>query len=186
MVLDRNAGKIALHKITDASWGGALASANVTVNDSTAYTVKVIVKQRHVSAWVVGQASATISYDSSALLGTGQSGFWADKTSVTFDDCQIFDGNWRDPLVPRFHGLADASISSGELLVTGSTRGNLPLVPLPSSRASQPAQIRAGLAHFPPGGLAPEYPRLALCLRLGYFRTWCLPFRVGPQRHDGK
>ncbi len=41
VALDRNAGKIALHKVTNGSWGSALASATATINDSTAYTIKV-------------------------------------------------------------------------------------------------------------------------------------------------
>lgn len=48
VVLNRNTGKIALYKVTRGSWGSVLASANVTVNDSTAYVIKVNVKQQHV------------------------------------------------------------------------------------------------------------------------------------------
>ena len=82
VVLDRNAGKIALHQITDGSWGAALDDAAGTVSDNTAYIVKVFRKQRNVQARVVGQSSAAIEHDSSADLGTGQSGLYSDKTDV--------------------------------------------------------------------------------------------------------
>lgn len=43
-VLRRVKDKIALHQITNGSWGSALDDAAVTVSDNTAYTVKVIRK----------------------------------------------------------------------------------------------------------------------------------------------
>ena len=50
VVLDRNAGKQALHKITVGSWRGALASDDATVADSTAYTIKITRKQQRIEA----------------------------------------------------------------------------------------------------------------------------------------
>ena len=42
VVLDRDAGKFSLHQISSGSWGSALAeSGAITINDSTAYTIKV-------------------------------------------------------------------------------------------------------------------------------------------------
>ena len=67
--------------------------------------------------------SVSIEYDSSTDFGTGHSGLYADVTSVTFDDFRAHDTTARNPLVPRFVGAVDASISSGELLVQGQTRG---------------------------------------------------------------
>ena len=42
MWIDRNAGKVALHKMTGGSLGAALASANFTAADSTWYKIKVV------------------------------------------------------------------------------------------------------------------------------------------------
>lgn len=50
---------------------------------------------------------------SSMEFGTGPSRFWAGKTSVTFDDYQVFDGNWRDPLGACLHGFADGTMGGG-------------------------------------------------------------------------
>ena len=46
----------------------------------------------------------------------------ATATGVKFDDFTVYDGASRDPVVPGFDGLADMSISAGEMLVTGGTR----------------------------------------------------------------
>ena len=112
VVLDRDADKIALHQITDGSWGSALGSDDVTINNSTDYTVKVRRKQRSVAASV---GSAGFTYNSTSDFGTGQSGFYSDKTDVTFDDVVFYDGTSRDPKTPRISGLAQASVSSGKL-----------------------------------------------------------------------
>ena len=98
------------------------------MKESTAYTVKVIRKQRHVEARVVGQSSAAIEHDSSADLGTGQSGLYSDKTDVKFDDFLAFDGSARNPMVPRIGGMAEATISSGWLYVDTSASGGEALV----------------------------------------------------------
>jgi len=137
VVLDRDAGKIALHKITGNSWGSALASASTTINDSTAYTVKVARTQGQVEASV---SSVSFTYGANTGFGTGYSGLYSDKTEVTFDDFKAHDATARNALVPRFGGLADASISSGELLVTGSTRGGHPC---PSLLQVAVAQVQA-------------------------------------------
>lgn len=123
VVLDRSAGKIALHQITSGSWGAALDSANATINQETAYTIRVNRKQATLTAWVEGQSSATFTYDLQADFGVGYSGFYSDKASVTFDDAEFLDATARDALLPRFSGLADASVSSGALSVSASTRG---------------------------------------------------------------
>jgi hypothetical protein len=85
--------------------------------------------QGHMTAWVVGQASATFSTNTACSgcsyddMGTGQSGFYSNSTAVTFDDFKVYDGVIRDPLTPGFEGLIDASISSGALLMDTDTRG---------------------------------------------------------------
>jgi len=47
----------------------------------------------------------------------------SDKTSVTFDDFQASDATVRVPLARGLVGSADASLSSGALLLNGKTRG---------------------------------------------------------------
>jgi len=102
------------------AYSAALGSADATINDSTAYTVKVPRTQGQVEASV---GSVSFTYGCNTDFGTGYSGLYSDKTEVAFDDFKAHDATARNALVPRFGGLADASISSGELLVTGSTRG---------------------------------------------------------------
>ena len=51
--------------MTSGSWGAALASESATINDSTAYTIKVFRKQFSVRAWVVGQSATDFEYESS-------------------------------------------------------------------------------------------------------------------------
>jgi RHS repeat-associated protein len=67
------------------------------------------VEQRHVGAELI--------------VGMSISGLYSDKTNVTFDDFQAARGEARDAKAPRIGGVADAALSSGTLLVTGSTRG---------------------------------------------------------------
>ena len=127
VVLDRDAGKLALHKVTSGSWGSALESKAATIGEST-YTIKVFRRQFSVRAWVVGQSATDFTYESSTDFGTGQSGLYSDKTSVTFDDFTAYDGTVRDSLVPRFVGPVDASISSGSLRVQTDSRGGQAMV----------------------------------------------------------
>ncbi|MGB2986227.1 MAG: hypothetical protein WBE26_10120 [Phycisphaerae bacterium] len=47
-----------MHKITSGSWGSALDSADATINESTAYTIKVARKQSEIVAALVGQSGA--------------------------------------------------------------------------------------------------------------------------------
>jgi len=47
---------------------------------------------------------------------------------VTVDDFRVYSAASRAALAPRVGGLADASLSSGELLVQGSTRGGEAIV----------------------------------------------------------
>ena len=82
VVLDREAGKIALHQITGNSWGAALGSADATINDSTAYTVKVARTQGHVEASV---GSVSFTYSVNTGFATGYSGLYSDKTDVSFN-----------------------------------------------------------------------------------------------------
>jgi hypothetical protein len=121
VVLDRNAGKLAVHKVTSGSWGGAIDSTAATINDSTAYTILVERKQRQIKARLVGQ---TVSIDSGSLsdLEAGETGFFSDKTNVTFGHFTALNAATRATLTPRIGGLVNATISSGKLAVTGSTR----------------------------------------------------------------
>jgi hypothetical protein len=141
----RDADKLALHKVTSGSWGAALASESATINDSTAYTIKVFRRQFSVRAWVVGQSASEFTYESSSDFGTGQSGLYSDKTSVTFDDFTAYDGTVRDSLVPRFVGPVDASISSGALRVQSDNRGGQVLDSQPTLRVATQALV--GEAH---------------------------------------
>ncbi len=123
VVLDRNAGKIALYKVVSGSWGSPLASATATIADNTQYTIRVFRKQRHVTAVKVGESGANFTYDGSADISSGETGLYSDKTNVKFDDFTAYRSTTRDSLTRGFIGLADASISGGTLLVNGSTRG---------------------------------------------------------------
>ena len=59
-----------------------VGSADATINDSTAYTVKVARTQGHMEASV---GSVSFTYGCNADFGTGYSGLYSDKTEVTFD-----------------------------------------------------------------------------------------------------
>ena len=98
-----------------------LASASVTINDNTQYTLGFYRKQKHVDVTLLGQAA--FSYDSSTDFSTGQSGLFSTATNVKFDDFGVQDGTARPSLTPGIVGLADASIVSGELLVQTTSRG---------------------------------------------------------------
>ena len=52
--------------------------------------------------------------------GTGQTGFFSDKASVTFDNFTAYLSDTRDPLATRIAGSSDTSLSSGTLLVQGA------------------------------------------------------------------
>ena len=106
--------------MTSGSPGGVLASATVTIVDNTQYTLRFTRKQKRVVARV---GTASFSYDSSSDFGTGQSGLRSSATSVKFDDFVIDDGTARPSLTPGIVGLADTSISAGELLFQGTFRG---------------------------------------------------------------
>ena len=126
VVINRSTGKIALHQVTGGSIGGVLASANATIADSTQYTLHVNRMQQRIEATLVGQNS--FSYDSSSDFGTGQSGLYSTVADVLFDNFKVYDATARPSLTPGFVGLADASISSGALLVTGSSQGGEAIV----------------------------------------------------------
>ena len=71
---------------------------------------------------------APCTYDSSVDLGTGMSGLWSNTANVLFDSFNVRDASTRASLVPGIGGLADASISAGELLVQETTRGGEAIV----------------------------------------------------------
>ncbi len=121
VVLNRSAGQLALYQVSSGSWGSALASDSSTINDSTAYTIKVMRKQGHIDA-TVSSGGGALTYDSSTELGTGQAGLYSDKTDVTFDDFKAHDAPARDSMTPRFGGLAATSLVSGELSINGYQR----------------------------------------------------------------
>jgi hypothetical protein len=100
VVLDRNASKLAVHKVTSGSWGGAIDSTAATINDSTEYTILVERKQRQIKARLVGQ---TVSIDSGSLsdLEAGETGFFSDKTNVTFGHFTAYNAATRAALTPR-------------------------------------------------------------------------------------
>ncbi|MHC5112196.1 MAG: RHS repeat-associated core domain-containing protein [Planctomycetota bacterium] len=123
VVLDQNAAKIALYEVKSGSWGSALASASATILPNTQYTIRVFRRQREVIAVKVGESGASFAYQSSADISSGEVGLYSDKTSVKFDDFAAYRSTTRVSLTRGFIGLADASISSGTLLVNGSTRG---------------------------------------------------------------
>ncbi|UCC29851.1 MAG: RHS repeat-associated core domain-containing protein [Phycisphaerales bacterium] len=93
VVLDRSAGAFALHKITNGSWGSALDSDSMTISDETTYTVEIKRQQRRVEAYVDDES---IVYDSSTVLSSGYSGFFSDKTDVTFDNFNLGQIHSRD------------------------------------------------------------------------------------------
>jgi RHS repeat-associated protein len=125
VVLDRNAGTIALHQVSSGSWGGALASASATIADSTQYTIKVFRKQRHIEAFKVGESGATFAYDSTPDLGQGFVGLYSDKTNVLFDDFVFNDGGGFASAAPGWTATAATTLSTGSsyLQVDGDTRG---------------------------------------------------------------
>lgn len=86
VVLDKKDEQIALHKITDGSWGAALASASATISNETDYTVMVVRRQRHVEAEITNQSGTDFTYDGDDDFGTGSIGFYTTKNDVTFDD----------------------------------------------------------------------------------------------------
>ncbi|MEK6675043.1 MAG: RHS repeat-associated core domain-containing protein, partial [Planctomycetota bacterium] len=102
--------------------GSALQESAATINDSTAYTISVTQRQRTVDVTLSGQSSA-LSYGSSTDFGMGKSGMYSDKTGVKFDNFKAIDALSTPPAVPRIGGSADVSLSSGQLLVNGATRG---------------------------------------------------------------
>jgi len=120
-IINRGTGKIELRQVTSGSIGSALTSANVSISDSTQYTLALTRKQRSVEIRLVGQA--VCSYDSATDFGTGFSGLYSNTVNVLFDQFLVRDATTRASLVPGFGGLADASIVSGELLVQESSRG---------------------------------------------------------------
>jgi hypothetical protein len=93
-------------------------STAATINDSTAYTILVERKQRQIKARLVGQ---TVSIDSGSLsdLEAGETGFFSDKTDVTFGHFTAYNASTRAALTPRIGGLVNATISSGKLAVAG-------------------------------------------------------------------
>ncbi|MEK6674488.1 MAG: RHS repeat-associated core domain-containing protein [Planctomycetota bacterium] len=122
VVLNRSTGKLALYKVTSGSWGSALQESAATINDSTAYTISVTQRQRTIDVSLAGQSSA-LSYGSSTDFGMGKAGMYSDKIGVKFDNFKAIDALSTPPAVPRIGGSADVSLSSGQLLVNGATRG---------------------------------------------------------------
>jgi len=98
---------------------------HATINESTAYTIKISRWQQTLSASVVGQSTAAFTYAGSSDFGSGTSGLYSDKTSVTFDDFKVYNPSVRDPKTRRIGGLADTTLDNGGLRVTGSTRGGV-------------------------------------------------------------
>ena len=125
MVLNRSPtpDQIAVYKITNGSWGSALASANATILDNTAYTIKIARKQGSITVQKVGQSTANFTYDPSTDFGVGQAGLFSDKTGVTFDDFKVHLGYSHDPLTPRTSGLPQTSVTAGKLEVQGGLGG---------------------------------------------------------------
>jgi len=89
VVLDRNAGKVALHKVTSGSWGSVLASASQSISDNTAYTLTLMVRPRRVDVFVDGALSFGHDFSAFAYPGQGESGLYSDKTSVKYDDYRV-------------------------------------------------------------------------------------------------
>jgi len=120
VVLNRSKNEVALYQVSSGSWGSALATAGLTINDSTDYTLYVTRRQRRVE---VRCSTASLSYNFTADPDTGKSGLYADTLNVTFDDFQAFATDARNPLVPRIVGTAKGSQAEGinnQLLVEGS------------------------------------------------------------------
>jgi hypothetical protein len=115
--------------VNSGSWSSAAASDSATFNDNGEYAIWVYRKQRYVYVAAIdlggpgGGAMAEFEYDSTADLGPGKSGAYFDATSFEVDVYKAIDGAAQESLAPRFRGLAESSISSGELLVEGGSRG---------------------------------------------------------------
>lgn len=110
VVLDRTAGKIALHDVRSGSWGAALASATATMADSTQYKIKVFKRQRHIYAEKVGESGANFSYDAAGDFGQGMVGMYADVTGTQFDDFSFSRLDAREPSLPRWRGPVDSRL----------------------------------------------------------------------------
>ncbi len=122
VVLERtDTARLAIYKITSGSWGSPLASDDMSISESTPYTLTVVRKQSSIEASVFA-TGGDLTYDSSTEFGTGQSGLYSDKTGVTFDDFKAHDAAARDAMTPRVSGSTDTSLSSNKLWVQGTTR----------------------------------------------------------------
>ena len=82
VVLERTGGtdgRVALYQVSSGSWGSPLATGSTgTINDSTAYTVKVMRKQSHIYAEGVG----SFTYDSSSLTRHAHFAGWSRSDRV--------------------------------------------------------------------------------------------------------
>ncbi len=117
VVINRNTSKLELYEITDGNWSSALASSSntFTINDDTAYTVKVFVRQQRMEAEVVNQSNSPFNYSPSGAFAEGGVGMYSDKTGVTFHDFVLIEGGDRVTIAPRWVSTADVVVQ-GELL----------------------------------------------------------------------
>ena len=119
VVLNRSTNKLELYNVSGGTWGSALADDNFTIADETEYSIQVTRRQQRVEAKIGSTASLACNLASDP--GTGQTGFYSDKASVTFDLFTAYLADTRDPLATRIVGGSDTSLSSGTLLVEGGS-----------------------------------------------------------------
>ena len=101
-----------------------LDSLSVELNQGTEYPFFVTRGQRLIRAGITDNGQfppeyVEFTYCFTSDPGTGQSGLYADKTDVKFDDVTVYPGGVRNPLTRRIVGVAKVSISSAALLVEG-------------------------------------------------------------------
>ena len=102
VVLNRSTNKLELYNVSGGTWGSVLADDDITITDETEYTVEVTRRQQRVEAKIGSTASLACNLASDP--GTGQTGFYSDKTDVTFDLFTAYLGDTRDPLATRIAG----------------------------------------------------------------------------------